>query len=386
MVARVCGQPFFLTLISFIRRFNIFYKINRPYFILYRSYLCTQQMLAHSGFNRNNPPPFERLIMSLSKEFLVMTKKAAPFFLLLLLATGLYAQDASIKKLQSESLRSVPKNNADTSKKAWKAGGIYNISVGQGSLSNWAAGGDDFSFSAATALNLFASYKKEKSSWDNALALNLGYIKTSTLGGRKNDDRIDLVSKYGHALNKKLNLSSLFNFRTQLLNGYSFTETGKDSFSKRFSSAFMSPAYILISQGLDYKPGKGLSIFASPITSRWIIVTDDSLSARGEYGVKPGEHSSNELGAFATINYTTHFNKYISYRGRVDLFSNYKNEPLNTDVYMTNSISAKLGKVVVLSWNLDMIYDDDVEMFGDEGTSPALQLKSVFGIGLQVKI
>ena len=53
---------------------------------------------------------------------------------------------------------------------------------------------------------------------------------------------------------------------------------------------------------------------------------------------------------------------------------------------MTNVLTAKLGKVIALSWNLDMIYDDDVELFGPQGTSPALQVKSVFGIGLQVKI
>ncbi|MDZ4795132.1 MAG: hypothetical protein SGI83_12705 [Bacteroidota bacterium] len=45
-----------------------------------------------------------------------------------------------------------------------------------------------------------------------------------------------------------------------------------------------------------------------------------------------------------------------------------------------------MGKLLCFSWNLDMIYDDDVKLFGDEGPSPALQMKSVFGVGLQVKI
>jgi hypothetical protein len=312
-------------------------------------------------------------------------KKSAGVFVSILLSVFSFSQDASIRKLQSESIRSISKETLDSAKN-WAAGAIYNINAGQGSQSNWAAGGDDFSLSVATSLNVFAFYSKGRTSWDNAMDLNFGYIKTSSLGGRKNDDRIDIVSKYGYALNKKLNLSTLTNFRSQLLNGYSYIETGKDTFTKSFSSAFLSPAYVLISQGLDYKPGKGLSIFVSPVTSRWIIVKDDSLSARGEYGVTPGKHSTNQLGAFATINYSTAFNKFISYRGRVDLFSNYKNNPLNTDLYMTNSISAKLGKVICLSWNVDMIYDDDVELFGKDGTSPALQMKSVFGIGLQVKI
>lgn len=296
------------------------------------------------------------------------------------------AQDAGILKLRSESSRNISATILDTSSRHWKAGGTYAISAGQGSLSNWAAGGDDFSLSAATALNLYSCFRNKRSRWDNALALNFGYIKTSSLGSRKNDDRIDFLSKYGHSLNNKLNFTTLTNFRSQLLRGYSYTENTKGVFLKKFSSAFLSPAYVLVSQGLDYRPTKGMSVFVSPITTRWVIVKDDSLAARGEYGVKPGKHSNNQLGAFATINYSTHFNKYISYTGRLDLFSNYKNNPLNTDLYMTNAVSAKVGKMLCFSWNLDMIYDDDVKLFGKEGHSPALQMKSVFGIGLQVKI
>jgi hypothetical protein len=100
----------------------------------------------------------------------------------------------------------------------------------------------------------------------------------------------------------------------------------------------------------------------------------------------PGKHNINQLGAFATVNYHQPFNKYVSYRGRIDLFSNYKKNPLNADVYMTNVLSAKVGKIIAFSWNLDMIYDDDVRLFGKTSIAPSLQLKSVIGVGLQVKI
>ena len=315
-----------------------------------------------------------------------MKRTAIITTVLSLLSLNLFEQDASIRKLQLESSKTIIKDATDTSRKKWKGGGIYNISIGQGSLSNWAAGGDDFSLTVGTSLNLFAFYKKNKANWDNLLNVNFGYIKTTSLGSRKNDDRVDFVSKCGFTLHKKLNLTTLTNFRSQMLTGYSYTETGKQSYKKNFASAFLSPAYVLISQGLDYKPGKGLSIYVSPITTRWVIVKNDSLSAKGDYGVTPGKHSNNQIGAFATINYSTSFNKYISYQGRIDLFSNYKNNPLNTDLYMTNAISAKVAKVICFNWNLDMIYDDDVKLFGKNGTSPALQLKSVFGVGLQVKI
>jgi hypothetical protein len=299
-----------------------------------------------------------------------------------------FSQDASIRKLQSESLRSFPKDivSDDTSARKWKAGALYSINIGQGSLSNWAAGGDDFSLSVATSLNVFACYQKGKSSWDNALDIGFGYVKTTSLGSRKNDDRFDILSKYGYALSKKFNLATLSNFRSQFFKGFSYEETGKEFIVKKKSSAFLAPAYVLVSQGLDYKPAKCLSIFISPITSRWVIINDDSLAARGGYGIPPGKNSINELGAFATIHYQKAFNKYVSYRGRIDVFSNYKRNPQNADLYMTNTLSARFAKVIAFSWNLDMIYDDDVELFGKNKQSPALQLRSMIGVGLQVKI
>ena len=83
-------------------------------------------------------------------------KIIAGFASILLLSSYTFCQDASIRKLQAESARTIKKDIADTSKKNWKAGGSYQISAGQGSLSNWAAGGDDFSLSISTSLNLLS--------------------------------------------------------------------------------------------------------------------------------------------------------------------------------------------------------------------------------------
>ena len=151
------------------------------------------------------------------------------------------------------------------------------------------------------------------------------------------------------------------------------------------ASAFLSPAYILVSPGLDYKPTSSLSIFVSPITARWTIVKDDSLSARGLYGVNPGKHSEGEFGAFASINFLKEFNKNITYKSRLDLFSNYQNNPQNVDLFFTNVLNVKLSKVLALTYSLDMIYDDDVRLFGKDNNGAALQVKSLVGLGLLAK-
>lgn len=292
-----------------------------------------------------------------------------------------FAQDAVVRKLQQESARQINKAIPDTAKIKLNTGGSFSVNVGQGSQSNWSAGGDDFSFTANTAINLFILFKNKKHQWDNNLDVNFGYLNTTSLGSRKNDDRFDLLSKYGYRIDKKINLSSLANFRSQFLKGYTYPSN-----VKTFASKFLAPAYLVVSQGVDYKPIKGVSVFASPITSRWVFVMDSVLSAKGEYGVNKGTKSIGQYGAFATIAYQQNFNKVLGYKARLDLFSNYKKEPGNVDVFMTNTFTAKVAKVIAFSWNVDFIYDDDIELFGKESSSPGLQFKSIIGIGLQVKI
>jgi hypothetical protein len=304
---------------------------------------------------------------------------------ILLLATTLLfagvanAQDETVKKLSTDATVSIKKEK-DTVEQVWKRGGLYNLSLSQGSLSNWAAGGDEFSLAVTSILNLYSFYKKDKHSWDNTLDFNFGYVRTSSLGSRKNDDRLDVLSKYGYAVSSHWNLAGLVNFRSQLFRGYTY-----ESNIKELSSAFLSPGYVLTSIGMDFKPNEKFSLFLSPVSSRWVIVKDDSLSARGLYGVEPGKHSASEFGAFASANYLNEISQSVTYKGRLDLFSNYKHNPERIDVFMTNVLSVKLSKILSASWNVDLIYDDDVKLFGEDGKSAAVQLKSLVGLGLLVK-
>jgi hypothetical protein len=302
------------------------------------------------------------------------------FILTAFYSLSLTAQDETVKKLRAETERSITKDPNDTIPKSWKIGGLYSLNLAQGSLSNWAAGGENFSLAVSSLLNVYAFYKKGKYSWDNTFDFNLGYVRTTSLGSRKNDDRFDLLSKYGYAIGPKVNVAGLFNIHSQLFKGYTYPDN-----IKVFSSAFMAPGYLLLSAGFDYKPNKDLSIFFSPATARWVIVRDTALANKGLYGVTPGRKSVFEFGAFATIGYMKEINKLLSYKARLDLFSNYRHNPQNIDINMSNSLNIKISKVLSATWGLDLIYDDDVRLFGKNHTSAGLQLKSLVGIGLMVK-
>ena len=316
--------------------------------------------------------------MVLLKSFCVMKK-------LILLASILVsllakAQDQTVSQLKNESDKTIKKDPKDTINQVWKKGGIFSLNLSQGSLSNWAAGGDEFSLSLNAILSAYAFYKKDKHSWDNTVDINFGFLRTTSLGNRKNDDRFDIWSKYGYALSKKWNAAALFNFRTQFANGYTYSGT-----DKTFSSSFLSPAYLLLGLGLDYKPTENFSVYISPVTTRWVIVNDDTLSAKGLYGVTPGKNTREEFGAFLSAQFIKALSKAVVYKGRLDLFSNYKHNPEKIDVFMTNLFSVKLSKVLAATWNVDFVYDDDVRLFGDDGKSPAWQIKSLVGLGVLVK-
>ena len=304
-------------------------------------------------------------------------RKIPLFITALLIVHLVMSQDIAVNRLRNETSRTI-KKDTDTSKWNWKTGGLMSFNLAQGSLSNWAAGGDNFSMTINAYFNYFFFYRKGRQSWDNNLDVNLGFVQSTSLGSRKNDDRFDYLSKYGYKMDTlgKWYVSGLFNFRSQFFDGYTFSNNVGD-----LSSSFLSPAYLILSVGFDYKPKSSLSVFISPLTSRSTIISNKVLAAKGIYGVPAGEHSLNEIGAFATVNYNNTIAKNITYKGRIDLFSNYQSQPQNVDIFMTNLFSFKINKYFSATYSLDLIYDDNIRLFGPDHTSPGLQTKSLIGIG-----
>jgi hypothetical protein len=312
-------------------------------------------------------------------------RKSLLTVLLLLGVQALIAQNIAVAKLRSETSRSIKKDN-DTSYYNWKQGGMYNFNLAQSSLSNWAAGGDNFNMAINTYFNYYAYYQKPRQSWDNNVDLNLGFVQSTSLGGRKNDDRVDILSKYGYRIDTTgmWYLSGLFNFRSQFFDGYSFSGSNSN-----FTSSLLSPAYIILSAGLDFKPNNTFSVFFSPLTSRTTLVLNNKLSNLGSYGVPVGKKINRETGLFVTVNYSNTIAPNITYRGRADFFSNYYEKPENINLYMTNMFTFKINKYFSATYSLDLMYDDKIKIFGPLKKSPGLQLKSIIGIGylktLQVK-
>ncbi|MBY0537036.1 MAG: DUF3078 domain-containing protein [Chitinophagaceae bacterium] len=329
-----------------------------------------------------------------------------------------FGQDAAVKEMQSQAARGGKTADTSKAKKVWKTGGTFSINFGQGGSRNWAAGAEKYSFSLATYASLYANRQIGKWSWDNTLDLGYAFVNTSTLGTRKNDDKIDLFSKLGRNIAKDINLSIVGSFRSQFTDGTNYDYLGQGL--KRRNSGFFAPAYFTLAPGIDIRPTSYFSVFISPISARLIVVTNKPKSyyyqggvipAGGYelplstlYGVDPTREVRAEMGGFVSINFNKEVVKNVNYKSRLDLYSNYltsyrftatgpdqlavtetKSQAKNVDVFWTNTISMKVNKWLQVTYNFDLIYDDDVKQFGPNKNSAGTQMRSLLGVGVAAK-
>lgn len=292
----------------------------------------------------------------------------------------------------TEAEKTLRTQSADTLQ-GWKTGGVFNINLAQTSLTNWAAGGQN-SFSINGLFSGFANYKSGKSVWDNSLDLGYGLLKQGKEDFRKTDDKIDFLSKYGREAFRNFYYAALLNFKTQFSPGYNYPDV-----SNKISD-FFSPAYLLLALGLDYKPNAYFSTFLAPVTAKFTFVTDQTLSGLGAFGVKPGEKSKSEMGGYLRAIYSrndfkSEFLKNVTFTTKIDLFSNYFDNPQNIDVNWEVLVAMKVNKFLSVNFNTQLIYDDNIQIPVDkngngiletgESVRSKVQFKEILGVGLSYK-
>ncbi len=324
------------------------------------------------------------------------------------------AQDPTLKEIQGTSEKKVKFDSISTK---WVTGGVFSLNLGQGGSRNWAAGAEKFSFSIASYLSVFANKKFGKYSWRNTIDLGFAMVNASSTGVRKTDDKIDLFTKFTRDLSTTTSAGLVGSLRSQFTPGYDYDYLGKGL--QRRTSDFFAPAYAVIAPGIDWHPKSYFSVFVSPLSARFVIVTNEPKSYYYQggvipttpeayemplaalYGVDPARGVRNEIGGFLSANFGMEIFKNVTYKTRTDLFSNYTKsyrftptgpdelqitevspKPQNIDVFWTNIILMKVNKWLGVSYNFDLIYDDDVRQFGPDKNSAATQMRSMLGIGV----
>lgn len=263
----------------------------------------------------------------------------------------------------------------------WKRTGQATLNLSQVSLSNWVGGGKS-SASGISRFDYNAIYEKDRMQWDNTIKAGYGLLKEEGSSVIKNEDILELNSKLGYRLNENnLFYSSFLNFTTQFAPGYRYPDT-----SNKISD-ILAPAYITIATGIDYQPSESFSIFFTPLSAKFTIVADDSLSNAGAFGVEPGETFRAEMGATAKFEYKATIMPNVDLNTDLSLFSNYFDQFENVDVNWDVILNMKINTFLSASFSTTLIYDHDILIpVDDQGNmGRRVQLKQVLGVGFSYR-
>lgn len=305
-----------------------------------------------------------------------------------------FAQDVQQAAAEAaEAITTAPAAEAKVVKpKYWDNSLKTQINVGQTSLTNWAAGGDN-TVSLQGFIDANANYKKNELFWNNRLQLDYGFLYASSKPIlQKNADRIYLESKFGYKTEKMKNLyfSANYDFKSQFSNGYEYKTPGVDNIEEMdrknqiqawkdarvLKSGFLAPAYTNLALGIDYTPTKWLTVNFAPVTGGFVIVRDTLLRQsysmapkKGVTEVKGGADLRNyrfELGAQLKLDVKVNVNDNFSYSSQVVLFSNYLDHPENLRVNWDNRFDWKIAKYFSFTLTTNLIYDDKIMIKSDK--------------------
>ena len=263
----------------------------------------------------------------------------------------------------------------------WDNHSVFYLGFNRLKLYNWAAGGMNYSELHGLA-NLRFDYRHNKFHWNNFINVQFGVIKSSYGNDGlwlKNDDVIELRSKFSRRTNHLWDYTFLIDVRTQFTYGY-YTEV--DRANNKYMDNFLSPIYPIFGLGLDYHASNHLTLDVSPFTAKSTIVKDDSLSQIGVFGLQPGENFRTEAGLYVNLLYThdSIFNiKNLHFMSDITLFGNYLESPGNIDLvaefitsYHFNNFFKNKESGFSLTFQGWLIYDHDIKIpqYNKNGIDP----------------
>ena len=285
--------------------------------------------------------------------------KKVLFLLVALLPLGLAAQD----------------------EEGWSHKGLAGVNLSQTSFTNWSEGGEN-TVAYNIYLNGSLNYQKDKLSWTNDLSANYGQNYTDETNWRKSIDNLNFASKLGHQINEKFYYAALLDFKSQLADGYKYY----DNDSKELISKLLTPSYLNVSVGIDYKPNSNLAIYYSPVAGKLTMVTDTLLSEA--YGIDAGKYVKPQLGSIFKVNANySFFEDRLTVKSVLDLFTAYDDSFGMVDVNWDVLIGYNLTKLLTLTFQSTLKYDDDIKTFDSEKNQHGakVQFKEIVGLGLSYK-
>ena len=251
--------------------------------------------------------------------------------------------------------------------KYWTKKGNISLLFNQSAYNKQWLGGGTSNIAGNFGLNYDFNYKKEDIVWDNKFILAYGLTKIKgDEKTAKTDDRLELNSLWGKKAKGQWYYSMFFNFKTQM-------DTGLDKNDEKISH-FFSPAYFQLGPGMLWKKSNNLSVNFSPATAKLVVVHPHFTKLGPSFGVLQGDSTRFEFGASISAYYKFNIMTNVSVENRLNLYSNYLDNPQNVDVDYQMNVIMKINKYLSANVAVQAIYDDN--------SIQAVQVREVFGLGV----
>jgi hypothetical protein len=246
----------------------------------------------------------------------------------------------------------------------WTLSGKFNFSLNQTSLHDWKAGGKN-SLSISTTFDGNANYAKGKTTWTNLLQFRNGWVRPADERIQKNMDLLLIQSRYGLKAFKSWYWSGQADFNTQLFKGYRNPSAATRA-DRGMTAKILSPAYLTLSAGLDYKPKSNFSLYIAPLSGKMTFVLSDSL--KPNYGLRKDQKTTWDTGLNANLTWTKPItitnedgkkSTPITYTTRWTFFDKYKD--INKFSFrMDNTFNVVLSTFVNMVVYYNLLYDANV--------------------------
>ena len=270
----------------------------------------------------------------------------------------------------------------------WENVNSIGLDINEVAFVNWNAGGSN-SISGLLKIYFSKTYEKIYTLWSNEISARYGLNQQQDKGLIKTDDEIRLSSSFGYRKDtiSKWYYTAKFNFNTQFTDGF------KDPDFDTPISRFFAPAYLFVGVGSQYNlREKNLNIYLSPLTLKSTFVFDETLSNEGAFGVKKGNRSRNEFGAFVQGEYQLEIFKNVVMSNNLSLYTDYINDFGNIDIDWVLKFQFKINNFLEANFRTHLIYDDDIKFkngIDENGETfmygARIQLKQQLGIGVLYK-
>ncbi|MBP5412078.1 MAG: DUF3078 domain-containing protein [Bacteroidales bacterium] len=232
---------------------------------------------------------------------------------------------------QAQSVSSLVDKDAEN---PWEFGAGFQVIINQSYSKNW-VGASNPAIGGQVLGNMYLRYQKNKLAWENTLDLDYGMRATFNpkppkgIGTKleKVSDNLDFKSKLGLKAGGYWYYGAMFTFNTQLTKGYDANN------EEVLNSSFMTPGYLTLSIGMDYKR-KMWSWYISPIGVKMVTKTNPVFFEEDKFGVSAYKKLYTAVGASTHIVFNADIHPKIKLYAKLELFYDYLNRPAYLDKYL----------------------------------------------------